>query len=621
MSVTSFAFFVFFAVSLPVYYLAPRRFQWYALLLFSLVFFLSSPEPRTIVYAAVSILATWYCARQFDGEAVKSAAPERRGVKAGGGFARALLPGAFSLALQALLLWILNAAPGDLSGMRPVVISLAAVLALYFLIPSRWHWRLAFLHSVVFLVFCLLRWAPGLKGRVFLGAGVAALFFAAARCSRGRGPRLNKKAALALGLTINLGMLAALKYNGFLVGNLNRILRLSIPAPQWAAPMGISFYTFSALAYLLGCYWGDTEAQKNPGKTALFIGFFPILTSGPILRYGETGPALFGGRRFDYKAVTFGLQRMLWGLFLKLVVSARLAVVVNTIYGDTETYPGFYIWLAAALFMFQLYTDFSGCMEIILGASECYGLRLPENFRTPFFSRSVQEFWQRWHITLGGWMRDFVLYPVLRTGLWKRMTKWIRAHWGKRAAKQIPNYLGMLCVWLLMGLWHGGAWKYIVGQGLWFWACIVLSRALEPLFKKMTALLRVNTDCFSWHLFQSLRVFALVALGNMFFRLDSICMVFRTWRAGFSYNPWIFFDDSLYLLGLDRKNFTVSMLGLAVLLLISALQEKHGSVRELISRQNLPFRWTVYIGLLLAVVVLGQYGPGYDAAAFIYERF
>lgn len=510
MSLTSFEFVGFFLASLGVYYIIPRRFQWAALLIYSLMFFLLSATPYTIVYLLINALVTAICAKKI-GTNVKAGAKKRA------------------------------------------------------------------------------------------------------------------KAYLAFGIVVDAIMLSALKYNGFVIRNVNRVLSLlhvsfQIPLLELVAPLGVSFYTMTAFAYLLDSYLGVTEPEQNIAKGVLLVGYWPQLTSGPVSRHGEMG-SLYEEHRFDYRAVTFGLQRMLWGIFKKLVISARLGIIVDTIYGDTATYNGLYIWLAAAFFMMQLYTDFSGCMDIIIGASECYGVTLPENFRTPFFSKSVQEFWQRWHITLGGWMRDYILYPVLRSGVWRRLTKWVRAHLGKKAAKQIPSYLGMLCVWLLMGLWHGGSWKFIIGMGLWFWSMIVLSQVFSPVFKKLISVLRINTNCFSWRLFQSLRVFVLVCIGNMFFRLDDLITTLRVMRDGLHWNPWIFFDGSLYALGLDRKNFWVAMIGLALLLVVSVLQERGKSVRERLEEQNLVFRWIVLIGLIFGILIFGMYGIGYNAQDFIYGNF
>lgn len=496
-------------------------------------------------------------------------------------------------------------------------------LIIYYIIPKKIQWPALLLFSLGFFVLS----SPPYT-LVYPVVSIASAAFCTKQISRGKAEHNGRKTktALILGIVINVGILALLKYNGFIISNANRIFYFAnasiwLPALDIAAPLGISFYTFTAVGYLLDTYWGIIEPQPNLFKTALFVGYYPQLTSGPITRHSQMGRQLYEGHRFDYQAVTFGLQRMLWGVFKKLVISARLGVVVDTIYSDTEAYPGLYIWLAAALFMFQLYTDFSGCMDMIIGASECYGIVLPENFRTPFFSRSVQEFWQRWHITLGAWMRDYILYPVLRTRLWRKLAKWIKAYLGTEAARQFPSYLGMLCVWLLMGLWHGGSWKFIFGQGLWFWAMIVLSQDLKPVFRKAVSVLNINTDSFSWHLFQSLRVFVLVSVGNMFFRLDGLVTTLRTMRAGLHWNPWIFFDGSMYKLGLDRPNFILMLLSLGVLLAVSCLQERGKSIRQRLAEQNLVFRWVVLFALIFGIILFGMYGPGYDAQSFIYADF
>lgn len=496
-------------------------------------------------------------------------------------------------------------------------------LVIYYIIPKKFQWLALLLFS---LVFFLLSSAPHTVA--YLIAGVLSAALCAGRIIKAKkgGKTKQAKVILIVGILVNVGMLALLKYNGFFIQNANRLFSLAhfskkLPDLDLAAPLGVSFYTMTVLGYLLDTYWGIVTPQRSLLKTALFVGYYPQLTSGPITRYGQMEDQLYGCHKFDYQTVTFGLQRMLWGVFKKLVISARLGIIVDTIYGDPALYPGLYIWLAAALFLLQLYADFSGCMDIIIGASECYGIVLPENFRTPFFSRSVQEFWQRWHITLGGWMRDYILYAVMRTRLWRKLTKWTKARLGKKAAKQLPTWLGMGCVWFLFGLWHGGSWKFIFGMGFWFWLLIVLSQAFEPLNKRLVSTLNINTNCFSFHLFQSLRVFVLVAAGNMFLRLDSLITTLRVMKAGLRWNPWIFVDGSLFKLGLDRPNFWVTVFGLGVLLLVSCLQERGKSVRQRLAEQNLVFRWIVLLALMFGIIILGMYGLGYDADAFIYERF
>ena len=371
------------------------------------------------------------------------------------------------------------------------------------------------------------------------------------------------------------------------------------------APIGLSFYTFMQISYLIDVYWETRGAEKNPLKVMLYTSYFPQLTSGPISRFSIM-EQLTDRHRFDWRTVTFGLQRFLWGIFKKLVVSARLAVIVNRIYGDIEKYRGCYIWLAAGLFMMQLYTDFSGCMDIVLGASECYGIELPENFRAPFLSHSVQEYWQRWHITLGEWARDYILYPVMRLPFFQKLRKFLAKHVSKKLSKKIPSYLAMLPVWLFVGLWHGGGPKYVFGMGLWFWGCIVLGDLIQ--LPKIPVL-------------DQIRVFILVAVGNMFFRLSSVSEVFAAIRSGFSrWNPAIFVNGKLFKLGLSRRSFILTMAALIVVLAVSALGYRE-SVRERIARLNIVVRWAIYILLIWNIVVFGMYGPGYDASAFIYEQF
>ncbi len=496
-------------------------------------------------------------------------------------------------------------------------------IGIYYLIPKKYQWVALLIYSAGFFY---LSCNPATA--VYLVISVISAALAAKMIHRCKANENDKYARLALitGLVINLGILAALKYTNFLLSNLNSlsgVLKVmpAIPMTEWAAPIGISFYTMQIIAYLLDVYWGITEPQNNVAKAALFIGYWPQLTSGPIARYNDMKEQLYSGHEFSWRNVTFGLQRMLWGLFKKLVLSERLAVMVDMVYSDTAYFNGIYIWAAAVMFMFQLYTDFSGCMDIIIGASECYGIVLPENFRRPFFSRSVQEYWQRWHITLGTWLKDYVLYPLMRTRKWKKLIQKTGKKFRGKAAKQIPSYLGMLVVWLLIGLWHGGDWKYIIGMGLWFFGCIVLSKVLDPWFKKAKDALHINADNGVWHLIQSLRVLLLVAIGNVFFRLDSLEAALHALMQGLILEGHdSYYYSKLWTLGLNESNRNVLLIGLLILLTVSLLQRK-GSVRELIARQNIVIRWIIYFILIFSVIILGRYGPGFDAQAFIYQGF
>ncbi len=434
--------------------------------------------------------------------------------------------------------------------------------------------------------------------------------------------------ALAAGIVINLLILAVIKYHHFFLDNLNALLRfvpggyqLSDFPVEPPAPIGISFYTMVIIAYLTDVYWGVTKAEKSVLKNALFISYWPLLTSGPIVRHERVRDDLFSHHAFDAERVFPGMQRMLWGVFKKLVISARLGILVDTIYADVEQYPGFYLILAMGMFLLQLYTDFSGCMDIIIGASECYGIHLPENFNHPFYSRSIQEYWQRWHITLGTWLRDYLMYPQLRSKVMRNLNASLKKRFGRKTAGRLTTWAGMLSVWLLIGLWHGGDWKFVIGMGLWFYSCIVLGEILSPLFSRLTSLLHIDTGTEGWRFFQSCRVFVLAAIGNVFFRLPSLREALLVIRKAFTvWNPWILFDGSLYRLGLSEKNCRLLLVCLAFGVVVSRIQQRE-SVRTVIRRQNLAFRWAIWITLILSIVIFGMYGPGYEQAAFIYQQF
>ncbi len=502
-------------------------------------------------------------------------------------------------------------------------IFLIFAIGVYYCIPRRNQWIALLVFSIIFFIL-----NSSIYTGVYLLITIFSVYETANRIeifTRNNQPKRAKR-ELVVSLCLNLGMLFVLKYGNFIIDNINVILNTfsidySISNINFVLPIGISFYTFTAIGYLLDCYWGVAKSEKNPLKTALFIGYFPLLTSGPITKQSEMSSQLYKGYEFNWKNVTFGLQRVLWGLFKKLVLSAKLAIVVNTIYADTVFYDGLYVWFAAGLFMIQLYTDFSGCMDIIIGTSECFGIVLPENFKNPFFARSVQEFWQRWHITLGAWMRDYFMYPLLKSNAWAKLNSFTKKRFSKKTAKKISTYLAMLCVWLVIGLWHGAEWKYILGQGLWFYSCIVLGQIFEPKWKKLHQKFNIKTTTFSYHLFQSIRVFILVSIGNMFFRLNSIKDVFITIKNGLgNCNPWIFIDGSMYNLGLSEKEVRYTIFFLLISLVVAILQEKT-SIRERIYEQNIVYRWLIYFALIFIIIIFGSYGPGYDAQSFIYQGF
>lgn len=496
----------------------------------------------------------------------------------------------------------------------------ACTLIVYYLFPAKLRWMVLLAASVVFYLFS--------GNSILILYPVAACLAAyAGICLMGRTAEVKKRRmALALTVLLLVGSLFVLKYVNFGIHTVNGIAGIFgaggiVKGFHLLIPLGISFYTFSLLGYVIDVYNKIAVMQKNFFKLALYGMYFPSMLSGPILRYREDGEQFFQPHFFDYKQITFGMQRMLWGFFKTLVISERMNLVVNTVYDHYADYNGIYIWLATVCFAFQLYANFSGSMDIALGVSQTFGIRLPENFETPFFSRTISEYWRRWHITLGVWMKEYVFYPLLRTQAFTRLGKKCRERFGKKRGKQMTTFAAMLILWFTVGVWHGGDWKFIIGSGLLHWFYIVAGELLNPVYKKIMEKCRISPESRWLNVLRVVRTFFLVNIGFVFFRADSAAAACRMLAGAFRVgNMGILFHRGIFSLGLDSIEFAIAVISLLMLLAVSLLQNKE-SVRERIARKNIVVRWAVWYALLFYVILLGYYGPGYSAAEFIYQGF
>lgn len=499
----------------------------------------------------------------------------------------------------------------------------AVLLLVYYSIPRKLQWGFLLLCSVAY---CLLagQWALILYPIVSVSACYAGTRLLSKTPA---GEEKKRRGILLMTIAVNIGILFVLKYVNFLINTVDGVAYL-LGAPQklisgvdFLVPLGVSFYTFSLLGYVIDVYYGLAKHQENGLKLALYGLYFPNLISGPILKYREHAAQFFEPHAFDYRQVTRGLQRMAWGFFKKLVISERLGVLVNTVYGDYERYPGAYIWVATACYAFQLYTDFSGCMDIVLGLSESLGIILPENFQTPFFSKSVAEYWRRWHITLGIWMKDYVFYPLLRSKLFTNLNQSFRKKFGKKRGKQYATFAAMFVLWLTVGVWHGGDWKFVIGSGLLHWFYIVTEELLAPPCARAMERFHIHAEGMFVTGVRILRTFFLVCIGDLFFRAPSVGDALSMLRGAVCvWNPHILWEGGLLELGLDGIETAVMILSLFLLWAVSLAGRKE-PVRDRIAKRPLPLRWMIWYALLFAVILLGYYGPGYSAAEFIYQGF
>ena len=434
-----------------------------------------------------------------------------------------------------------------------------------------------------------------------------------------------KRVVLTLIALINFGILAVVKYSGFVLTNVNDLLAKAsvspIPVIKFLLPLGISFYTFQSMGYLFDVYRGKYAPDKNLFQYALFVSYFPQIIQGPISRHHDLAHQLYAPHRFDYQRFTFGLQRALWGYFKKMVIADRIAIAAGTLFNNYTEYEGLLVFVAGLLYGVQVYADFSGGMDIVCGVSEALGIDLIENFRRPFFAKSVAEFWQRWHITLGTWMKEYIFYPLAMSKPFSKMAKALRKPFGPTVAKILPTSLASFIVFLIVGIWHGAAWKYVV-YGLYQAVFVSSATLFEPIYAKGRAFFHIDVERKSWRVFQVLRTLFVVTVGRCIAHPATLADSAYMLRSAFTkFNPWVFFDGTLFKLGLNEPNFILMLLSIAFLFTIDAIQERDVHIRSRIARQNIAIRWAIFYIGIFAIVLFGIYGPGYDASSFIYQGY
>lgn len=425
--------------------------------------------------------------------------------------------------------------------------------------------------------------------------------------------RTPRKLILISGLALNLAMLIFFKYFYFLHDMISGIMSvfgsgLGESTLDIILPVGISFYTFQALGYMIDVYRGDIKAEKNFISYALFVSFFPQLVAGPI----ERSRNLLGQLKeipvkclWDFEKVTRGLLTMLWGYFMKLVIADRAAILVDEVFGAYYMLDGVALCFGAVLFLIQLYCDFASYSAIAIGAAGILGIDLMQNFAAPFFSKSISEFWRRWHISLSSWLRDYIYIPL----------------GGSRCSK-LRYYFNTMITFLISGLWHGASWHFV------FWGAlhggmIVVGDILRPIKKRLNAFFHISTDRTGYHIMQMLMTFALSVVSFVFFRAESIGDgIYYLERMVSRFDIWSLTSGNIYHIGLDEKEMGVLFAAILLLMLVDWFYEKRKVYFEvLVKEQCLAVQYLIAIGLLVMILVFGVYGTGYDATQFIYFQF
>ncbi|MFD0748719.1 MBOAT family O-acyltransferase [Mucilaginibacter calamicampi] len=460
------------------------------------------------------------------------------------------------------------------------------VTTLYFLLPYKYRWMLLLVSSCYFYM----AFVPVYI--VILGVTIVIDYYAGILLEKTEGKK--RKLYLIISLIANIGVLAIFKYYNFITININEALHSfnsssSLPLLNILLPIGLSFHTFQAMSYTIEVYRKNQKAERNFGIYALYVMFYPQLVAGPIERPQNILYQFYEKYDFDYQRVTDGLKLMLWGLFKKVVIADRLSVVVDAVYNNPHGSSSFSIIVATIFFAFQIFCDFSGYTDIAIGAAKVMGFKLMTNFNRPYHSKSVSEFWKRWHISLSTWFRDY-LYISLG---------------GNRVS--VPRwYFNLFFVFLISGLWHGANWTYIIWgalHGIYLVFGLITGEGRNNLMKKLSVPTGVNI------FLQVIVTFCLVDFAWIFFRANTLTDAFYIIKTAVGGFP----NDVSQLLTHHQLNLnlgvsTGNLLGcVALILLLEVVHivQKHGTIVEWINAKPLIQRWAIYYAAVLMIIVLG----------------
>ena len=432
-----------------------------------------------------------------------------------------------------------------------------------------------------------------------------------------------RKRILVACLLCNFGLLFLMKYLNFTIININAISHifgegLNLNRISLVMPLGMSFYTFQTMSYAIDVYYRKYEPEKNIFKLALFVSFFPQLLQGPIGRFDRLHQQLTDGHSFDITNVEHGAQRILWGFAKKLILADRAGIVATALLTNLDTYKGAYMIAGMLFYSVYIYCDFAGGMDLVIGTAEIFGIKLDENFRQPYFSMSVGEFWRRWHISLGTWMKDYVFYPFSISKPMARFSKFAKKKFGKQTGRVLPVCLANLLIFFIVGVWHGASWKYIL-YGFYNGIIIAVSNLLKPLYGKGLAKCHINPDSWYWRGFKMLRTFILVNIGWLCDACTSASQVFKALGNIFvDFRVRDVFSGSLLKMGLNMRDYHVLLVALIVLIIVSILKEKNVNIREWIDKRPLVIRWVIYIALVFVTAPFGFVGA---TTEFMYAQF
>jgi len=517
----------------------------------------------------------------------------------------------------------------------------AVLLIVYYAVPGKYRWMVLLAASMVF--YC---WA-GIKNALYILITAASTYGATlwmhhlsqrqkqylkehkAELSKEERNALKKQCKsrrrliMTLTLVLNFGILCVFKYAHFALQQFNALAALFggqgiDDTLQFIIPLGISFYTFQTMGYLIDVYWEKYAPEKNFCRVLLFVSFFPQITQGPISDFSQLQKELFTPHPFTYENYSRGFQRMLTGFFKKLVLANLLAPYVQDVFANYAQYAGITVAIGAVCYSIQIYADFSGYMDIVCGLCEMLGIRLTENFDRPYFSKSVAEYWRRWHISLGAWFKAYLYYPIAVAKWNQKLGKAAQKRLGKKFGQTVSASVALVAVWLTTGLWHGASWAYIAWGGV-NGLFIIASLWLEPVFDKTKSALRIREDAWLWRAFRTLRTFALVTLIKVLPEVGTLREGLGLWKQIFTNFTIPGTLHELLPFVTSKKELIVIGLG-AMALFVGSLLQRKKPVRDYFAKIPMPVRIVLLAVLTLAIVYFGGPASG-NAGGFMYAQF
>lgn len=397
-------------------------------------------------------------------------------------------------------------------------IFLCILLLAYYLLPNKkYQWVLLLCGSIFFYA----NSSP--KYLIFLLCS-AITTYALGRKIAATDEKTSAKRYMIAAIVINIGILFVLKYTVLVFDIIESITGTQLPDANFILPLGISFYTFMVVSYIADVYKGEIQPEENFFKYLLYVSYFPQIIEGPINRYSNMKNELYSEHTFDFIRCRNASYRILMGLFKKVVIAGRFGVYVDRVFDNVSSYNGLTLFLATVFYVIQLYADFSGCMDLVLGISELFGIKMAENFNLPLFSENVSEFWRRWHITLGAWFKDYIYYPVFRSGFSKKIKNIFAKTSLKKQSMNICAAVALFCVWFFTGLWHGAAIHYVV-WGLYYAVILIADLFLATTYTKWKKKLGIGKNCKWYKIFSIIRTLIIVTFGELIFRANTMADV------------------------------------------------------------------------------------------------